>query len=296
MTELPSVGSAYRRALFLRKPGLGAGETIPPIEAEIEKIRIDRDDLERYRRFCGFVDTGAVPITYPQLLANALHGHMIGVPQFPLKPVGLIHVRNVIVQHRALLPDETLALSARIAGHRDVPQGVEVDFHADIAVAGEVAWRCTSTALIRQGNEERGERRSHEVMPGDEPKRTRSAIWSLPANLGRAYAAVSGDYNPIHLWALTAKLFGFRRPIMHGAWSLARSLAELDRELPSHAVRVEAAFKRPIFLPGTVLFSSGAEPEGIAFALRSADGREPYLIGRAVAAEPLAPGPLAPDL
>ena len=42
------------------------------------------------------------------------------------------------------------------------------------------------------------------------------ARWELPAGAGRRYARVSGDYNPIHLWALTARPFGFRAPILHG--------------------------------------------------------------------------------
>ena len=49
--------------------------------------------------------------------------------------------------------------------------------------------------------------------------------WRLPGDLGRRYAAVSGDRNPIHLYALTAKAFGFPRQIAHGMWSKARCLA-----------------------------------------------------------------------
>ena len=80
--------------------------------------------------------------------------------------------------------------------------------------------------------------------------------WRLPGDLGRRYAAVSGDHNPIHLYALTAKAFGFPRQIAHGMWSKARCLAALDGRLPD-AVTVEVAFKKPVLLPGTVAFGSG---------------------------------------
>ena len=78
--------------------------------------------------------------------------------------------------------------------------------------------------------------------------------WRLPADLGRTYAAVSGDANPIHLYPWTAKALGFRRQIAHGMWTLARSIAAIENRLPD-AVTVEAAFKKPVFLPGTVTFA-----------------------------------------
>ena len=78
--------------------------------------------------------------------------------------------------------------------------------------------------------------------------------WKLPADLGRTYAGVSGDHNPIHLYPLTAKALGFPRQIAHGMWTLARSIAAIENRLPD-AVTVEVAFKKPVFLPGTVAFA-----------------------------------------
>jgi acyl dehydratase len=50
---------------------------------------------------------------------------------------------------------------------------------------------------------------------------------SVPSNAGRAYGALSGDRNPIHLSALTSQLFGFKRPIAHAMYLVARLEAEL---------------------------------------------------------------------
>ncbi len=49
----------------------------------------------------------------------------------------------------------------------------------------------------------------------------------VPGNAGRAYGSLSGDRNPIHLSALTARLFGFSRPIAHAMYLVARLEAEL---------------------------------------------------------------------
>jgi hypothetical protein len=98
--------------------------------------------------------------------------------------------------------------------------------------------------------------------------------WRLPADLGRQYAAVSGDINPIHLSALSARPFGFRGAIIHGMWTYARALAALDGRLPESYV-VDMSFRKPIILPGTVSF--GEEP-GFRVAVMNAEGR-PYLTG-----------------
>ncbi len=55
--------------------------------------------------------------------------------------------------------------------------------------------------------------------------------WKLAGDLGRRYGAVSGDRNPIHLYPLTAKAFGFPTNIAHGMWTLARSLSALQNKL-----------------------------------------------------------------
>jgi hypothetical protein len=103
--------------------------------------------------------------------------------------------------------------------------------------------------------------------------------WRLGGDVGRRYAAVSGDHNPIHLYHLTAKALGFHRQIAHGMWSLARCVAALENRLPD-MVTVDAAFKKPIFLPGTVAFAQDSTDGGIAFALTSPESGAPHVVGR----------------
>jgi acyl dehydratase len=97
--------------------------------------------------------------------------------------------------------------------------------------------------------------------------------WELPADLGRRYAAVAGDRNPIHLYDITAKPLGFKRAIIHGMWTKARSLAALGEVPDAHTVEVK--FLKPIFLPGKVEFLRGDED----FAVRDAASGTPHLAG-----------------
>jgi len=100
----------------------------------------------------------------------------------------------------------------------------------------------------------------------------------LAGDLGRRYASVSGDRNPIHMHALTAKPLGFPAAIAHGMWTKARCLAALGPRLPD-SFTTEVAFRRPILLPGRVKFGSGAEGERTDFFVRDAKKHTPHLEG-----------------
>ncbi len=101
----------------------------------------------------------------------------------------------------------------------------------------------------------------------------------MGGDLGRRYAGVSGDRNPIHMHALTAKPLGFPRAIAHGMWTKARCLAALESRLPD-AFAVDVRFRKPILLPGRVEFASSAQGDQIDFAVRDAKRGTPHLDGR----------------
>ncbi len=107
------------------------------------------------------------------------------------------------------------------------------------------------------------------------------ARWQLPAGLGRRYAAVSGDRNPIHLYDATARPFGFRRHIAHGMWLVARCLAQLEAGLPD-TYRCEVAFRHPVELPGEVEFASRVDRGRTDFEVRSVTAPRAHLSGSVV--------------
>lgn len=78
--------------------------------------------------------------------------------------------------------------------------------------------------------------------------------WLLAKDTGRRYGAASGDRNPIHLYPLTARLFGFPRAIAHGMWTVARCLAA--HGAPEAVTVRRADFKAPVLPPGTVTYGA----------------------------------------
>ena len=250
------------RALSGRKKKLREGQTVPRFEATIARAPLT--GIEAYRKTCLDPTRGGVPLAFPHILAAPLHFAIFTHKAMPLPALGLVHVRNTITQHRPLDPGQPLSLSVWCEGHTAVRSGAEITLHTSASVGGEVVWEETTTALSRAAEGTGGPRVAE---PPPLSSLTRSVSWRLPADLGRRYGRIAGDLNPIHLYPVTAKLFGFSRAIIHGMWSLGRIAGSLN---PAAPCTVDLEFRRPILLPGTVFFSAAEDGQ---FAVRSAKGK-----------------------
>lgn len=240
-------------------------------------VRIDGAHAARYAEVCGFPVKDTVPMPYPHLLAFGLHMAIMTSPEFPYPAIGTVHLANSITSHRRLRPGEVLETTVRAEPLRAHPKGATVDLVSEVRSDQQVVWTSTSTYLRR------GVTVSEAAPSSDAPDyRVPSGTtqWQLPADLGRRYAAVSGDHNPIHLYPLTAKALGFPRQIAHGMWSLARCVAAIENRIPD-AVTVEVAFKKPILLPTTVAFGLDSDRDAHDFALTRPKDGAPHLVGRA---------------
>lgn len=245
----------------------GLGYSRPPVTAE-------RAHVEAYARVCGFPSKDTVPLTYPHMLAFPLHMAIMTDAAFPAPAIGTVHLENAITAHRAIGVGEQLGVTARVGPARPHPKGTTYVFSTEVRdTDGAVVWESESTYLRRGKGD--ADAPSGSVFP---PVTPNGVVWKLPADLGRRYAAVSGDHNPIHLYPLTAKALGFPRQIAHGMWSKARVVAALENRLPD-AVRVEVAFKKPIVLPGSVELGTETTDDGFAFSLTSPRSGAPHLVG-----------------
>jgi hypothetical protein len=232
-------------------------------------VQVDRGELAAYDRVCGFRLRDELPATYPHVLAFPLAMELMGSGSFPFSPLGLVHVGNRIDVLRPIRADEPLDLRVWADGLAPHERGTQFELHGEAAVDGDVVWRDRSTYLHREG--EGGGSSSRD---GAEPP-SAGAVWPVPGDIGRRYARVSGDANPIHLHPLTAKALGQPGAIAHGMWTKARCLAALEGELPE-AYAVDVRFKLPLRLPGRAAFSYRAGE----FAVHDARTGKPHLTGR----------------
>ncbi len=252
-----------------RKKGrpVAAGEVLPRVEARARVLDLDP---ALYARTCGFAATDPLPLTFPTVLARGLQLTVLTHEALPVRLAGVVHARQRIEQRRPIRAGEALSGQVWIDGFRPARRGGELDMHTVVHAGGDEVWHGVTTILSRE-------------LPGDGVKRPgvedipfplrRSTSWQVPGDMGRRYARASGDYNPIHLHRLAARLFGFPRAIMHGWWTLARAVAEADTEIPPACV-LEASFLSPLFLPGQVSFESGPLQGGTRMVVRNNRGKK----------------------
>lgn len=264
LPRLPNVSRLMAKSLLSGFGRPGPEEGLPSRSVEVSSHRQDRARLTDYCRVTGFRIRDQVPATWLHVLTFPLHVQLMGQKDFPFPLAGTVHVSNEMTLHRPVSASEVLGIHVGTANMSPHKRGVTFDLVGRISVGDEVVWTGISTYMAMGRS-----------LPGDPvrsvprltaPTGPPSQFWRLPGDLGRRYAKVSGDSNPIHLHKLTALPFGFTRPIIHGMWTHAKAMSSLGPKLPE-AHTVQVAFTRPIPLPGMVDFTVDDEGEGIRFGI-----------------------------
>jgi hypothetical protein len=258
----------------LRKRPPAHGARLPRHRLVLPGAAVDDGRLARYAEVCGFPGTDPLPVTYPHVLGFPLAMRLMAARDFPLPLLGLVHTGIEIVQQQALRPGDRPEIRVHAEGAAPHRRGTVFAVVTQARLAGREVWRSRSNYLCRHRTG--GPAPAPETGTQQRAPLPVIASWDLPGDLGRRYAAASGDRNPIHLHPLTARLFGFPRAIAHGMWTFARCLADVPAG--DGPFTAEAEFRAPVLLPGTVALGR----DGEAFELRGGrDGRRLHLTGRA---------------
>ncbi|VVM85979.1 hypothetical protein PS645_02521 [Pseudomonas fluorescens] len=267
----PNLPSSYAQAALRRKI---TGTTLPETGLRCW-VDVDPKRLMEYRKLCGYADSALLPPTYPHVLAFALQMHLLTAKDFPFPLLGLIHLSNRIRLIRPMGGVHRARVSVRVVNLQPHAKGATFDLLTTLEDQLGTLWEGESQMLCR-GVKLEGE-------PVEEVLAASLALnevdrWKAPADIGRQYAKVSGDYNPIHLSAASAKLFGFPTAIAHGLWNKARTLAALDQHLPTANVEIAVQFRKPVRLPSEVTLLASAAGSSGDFQLMGAGALE-HMVG-----------------
>jgi hypothetical protein len=156
---------------------------------------------------------------------------------------GMVHLtQRVDPDPAAWRPHACFDLRAFCADARWEKRGMSFALVTEARWGGELVWRGETRALAP------GKTPAAVTAPtADAPAEPADVadseqVLRVPESTGRRYAAIAGDLNPIHQHALLARLFGFRRAIVHGTWTLARALAVAGTAAGSPAFALDARF------------------------------------------------------
>lgn len=274
LQSFASPAALYARvATTLFKKGKG---NLPDITIHLEKASLQPNDLKKYNKVCGFDHTLIVPATYIHTFIFPLHTQLLSQPEVPYPMLGLIHFANSIKQNRPLYVGEEFSATCKFGNLIAHDKGQAFELYTYIEVKGKRIWEDTSIYFYKSGKEGIGS-----VLEWDQPELPENSIkttWDLHQNLGIEYAIASGDFNPIHLHPLSAKMFGFQRHIIHGMWSAGKVLSSLEKQV-SESFEFTTLFKLPIFLPSSVIFRQNKTDEGFDFDIVDRTQEKPHLKG-----------------
>lgn len=277
----PALLPTLRSALGLFRHahrGLADPAQMPRIERLLPEGTLDPRWLTAYCQCIGM--PAALPDSLPplalQIAAAPLHMAILADRAFPFPAMGLVHMAQNVTQIRPIATDAVLGLRAFSTEARREKRGMSFALITEASVQGEVVWRGETRALAidRSQQTQQTSARSQAETTGAAAGKARCKVrLQVPESTGRRYAGIAGDLNPIHQHALLARLFGFRRAIVHGTWTLARALVLTElAQLPAYSL--QASFRRPVELPSEVLIRAFADGR---LLVSSADGRQSFI-------------------
>ncbi|XP_067678059.1 3-hydroxyacyl-thioester dehydratase X-like [Haliotis asinina] len=241
----------------------------PLHKVSVTNCRMDVESLEAYKKISCVKTNDAVPICYPETLFIRLLAFLATSLKAGLGPLGLIHIKQTITQHRPLddLLDGGFDLHARAVRYVEVEKGIEgyaeckvTDCHNFCVWEGMVTVLSRSPRAQKSGTSRNTQRTATTETIDD--NLLGECLLPAPLDTGVRYARATKDWNPHHIYPWTARLLGYRAPIAHGMWTLARTLDELfgnDNVKRSYPIHVDATFKRPLFMPGVAKIQYGKD-------------------------------------
>lgn len=273
LTHIPSSARTLWRAMTtFGRNGRSMGE-LP--QYHMAALAPDPKRLQAFNALFGYSGE-YVPSTYWHTRLFGVRIALAARRDFPFPLPGMVHLTDTIRQHAPVRSTDVLRMECglgRVLAHE---KGTAFETLTRLYRDGQLVWEENTVNLhIGQTGFAQEEYRSYAFPDLAHPQETPLTI---AGNMGRTYAKISGDFNPIHISTVGAKLFGFRQKIMHGWYGLNKILATHPEAMDApHELYV--AFKKPLFLPGKVLLREEATNDGLHFEILNAAEGYPNLKG-----------------
>lgn len=184
-------------------------------------------------------------------------GQLLAQAKFPSKLMGLIHLSSHYNCLDTVDWRQEFDIELAIKHCQKTDKGLMYLVDITLIQAGKNCLVCSNHILDKDRNY-----RGKPLSQTEHLQREALSSAKLTGKVARDYAKLSGDFNPIHISALSAKIFGMKKAVMHGMYNLHWSLSQLPEI--NQAKHISAQFNRPCYLPKTVdLIGLGAGKYGV---------------------------------
>lgn len=275
IVQTPYSNCQLLKALWRRK--VVDVEDFEPLSIKLNNLTSSTQQIADFKAMFACTE---LPVSFLFIVAYRHLGQLLAQAKFSSKLIGLIHLSSYYKV--AKLPDWTAPYDLRLSltSCESSPKGLHYIIEVSVYQQGGHFVKCTNEILDKRrdykradsDNETKGELTND--ASGDNNVQMSDAESAVATNqlspgLARRYAKVSGDYNPIHLSGLLAKLLGMKTSVMHGMYNLHWSLSKIDGS--EQATDVIAKFNRPCFLPNTVELTRSSAGEYSLFSSQRSD-------------------------
>ena len=263
---------------LLLQTGLSAvtsGQAVPELPnnciTETFDLPEQADNLYAYNCCTDWpVAFGVVHPCWFAMQALRMQAQLFTLKNQPFKALGIVHVRNRIEMSQWAGVNDTVTISCQFGQvwlHKrgymfNVITRVDgwIDGEAQQIMRIDGHYLARQTTTVDTGLEAYPQ---VEILSYADATAMQTQL-PLPSDLGKVYAKISGDYNPIHLYPLTAKLFGLKRHIAHGMWTKAKVMSSTarhiwaeqisngERPVFDHQLNIDVQFMQMIYLPAKI--------------------------------------------
>jgi hypothetical protein len=249
---LPQLGLSVIASALLTV-GRNGKRVLPDKTWRYSSDSIDLRHLRSYISAFDFAQQDQVPLPYLYLLAQRAQLAVMLGADFPFSVVGMVHTANEMLLLRSVELALPFEISVSIKPEPLSQTGSQfIAFECVIFQNEEPVASCVSRYLAKRGRSKSESMAKQATTQELQSRHIALENYFLAADSGRQYAKLSGDYNPIHLWTWSARLLGFKRPIIHGMHTVAKVASALERQHTDSSqclARLEARFLKPIALP-----------------------------------------------
>ncbi len=305
-TQTPSIWTMLDAIINSHSLSFHPQKPLLPITARRDGFKTSLSRLNRFAQICGIEIADTLPLVYPMTFIYPMVQVLMARREMPLLLSKMLNTRTRMVQHRTIATNESLSAFCRLAGHRMVKKGVEIDVDCTIGVSGEPVWECRITFYYRgrfgeahavnafiaanvlheNGEEAKGVEIAASDNDGATPPVLESldapeiARWPLPSKNKIAFARLSGDYNPLHYSHLYAKFMGFERAFAQPLLVLAETLSRLEDRHRAGRFTLDIAFKGPVYFGRNVILKNKEVSGSECFDLYSEGNPRPCICGK----------------
>ena len=276
----PSTLMNYVKILMPKRKVAYKDGPLPAIHGRWDNIIPDCDNLRRYREACGLKNDNRLPILYPHVLASPVYMNLLSHREFPIPLIGSLHLRNHIIQHRTIHDGEAFDLDVMIGEKRFVKQGLEFDFKIMLSAKGERLWESITTWIRRGKSGEKYTQSPYAAIIRPIPDGSRHAESYIHRDIGKKFARITGDYNPIHISKTLAPFFGLKRDVAHAMWACADAINRLPSIDENAPRRIDLAFKGPLYIDSPCTITIKKHANGFRFDTYCGDNPRPSIQGQ----------------